>query len=161
MSGVREWSLVICFAALSATMLQSMVPNGSMERMARFVIGAFVICALIAPVSRIVPQLRISLNQNSRTTESGGNTGLNSTVGSQYRAAAEQSITGLVYAELKHLGVKYKNVQVMMDTDANGSISITKIIVELPKESSKDGARVSSSLEKTLGIKTEVVSDEG
>ena len=63
MSGIREWTTVICLAALVAAVLQSLVPNGSMERMAKFVIGAFVICALISPLSKMIPQIGVTLRR--------------------------------------------------------------------------------------------------
>lgn len=159
MNGIREWSTVVCLAALAAAMLQSMIPNGSMERMAKFVIGAFVICAMIVPISRALPQIRFSLNQSSARIQNSGR--LSSEVEKQYREAARQSITGLVNSELGRMGIKCKNVQVFMDTDENGSISISKVIVTIAKESAAGRAGISSALQKTLGIQTEVVSDEG
>lgn len=159
MNGVREWAAVICMAALAAAMLQSLAPGGSMERMARFVIGAFVICAMIAPISKALPQLRLGLERVSPGAREDGR--LNSTVKRQYRDAAEQSVKGLVAAEVGRMGIKCKNVQVIMDTDENGSISITKVVVTIGKESAAGRANVSSALQKTLGIQTEVVSDEG
>ena len=159
MNGIREWSAVVCLSALAASMLQSLIPNGSMERMAKFVIGAFVICAMIAPVSKALPQIRAGLNQNAARMESGGR--LNSEVERQYRDAAQRSIAGLVTSELGRMGVKCKNVRVIMDTEENGSISINKVIVTVGKESVAGRAGVKSALEKALGIQTEVVSDEG
>ncbi|WP_411676761.1 stage III sporulation protein AF [Caproicibacter sp.] len=159
MNGVREWATVICLAALSAAMLQSLVPNGSMERMARFVIGAFIICALVAPISKAVPQIRAGLETENHPAKE--NERLNSTVDRQFEDAAQQSITGLVHSELKRMGINCKNVQVIMDTDENGSISINKVVVTVDGEAASGRAGVSSALEKTLGIKTEVVSNEG
>ncbi|XOQ44413.1 MAG: Stage III sporulation protein AF [Clostridium sp.] len=159
MSGIREWAMVICLAALSAAMLQSLVPSGSMERMAKFVIGAFIICALISPISRAAPQINAMLKTEGRPAEE--NKMLNSTVNEQFEEAARQSIIGLVQSELKRMGIFCKNVQVIMDTNDNGSISINKVIVTLDREEVSGHADVSSELEKTLGIKTEVVSDEG
>ena len=159
MSGVREWATVICLAALSAAMLQSLMPNGSMERMAKFVIGAFIICALISPISQVAPHISTILRTEGRSTQE--NTMLNSTVNHQFEDAARQSITNLVQSELKQMGIFCKNVQVIMDTDADGSISISKVIVTLDREEASGRAGVSSTLEKTLGIQTEVVSDDG
>ena len=160
MNGVREWAAVICMAALTAAMLQNLVPNGSMERMARFVIGAFVICAMIAPISKTLPQLRVAMDRGSPS--GGQNAGrLNSTVERQYRDAAERSVKGLVAAELGRMGIKCKNVRVIMDTDENGSISITKVVATIGKESAAKRGTTSAALQKTLGIQTEVVSDEG
>ena len=159
MSGVKEWATVICLAALSAAMLQSLMPNGPMERMAKFVIGAFILCALIAPISKAVPQIRVGMeSENSSAAE---NDALSSTVDQQLQDAAQQSITTLVRSELKQMGINCKNVQVKMDTKEDGSISINKVIVTVDGKTVPGHAGLSSALGKKLGIQTEVVSDEG
>ena len=159
MSAVREWASVICMAALAAALLQSLAPNGAMERMAKFVIGAFVICAVILPLSKAVP--KFSLNIKSSTEGVSSNTEFGSTVDSQIKVAAHRSISNLITAQLKSMNVRCKNVTVNMDTDANGRISINKVIVTIGKENAADLQRVSASLEKTLGLKTEVITDGG
>jgi hypothetical protein len=158
MNGIREWTTVICLAALVAAMLQSLVPNGSMERMAKFVIGAFVICALISPLSRIIPKIGLSLRGTDTVSES---TRLQSTVEQQVRTATQESITNLVAAELSGIQMKCKNVTVDMDTNDDGSISITKVIVVLDKENAADCQRAAAYLEKELGLKMEVTADVG
>ncbi|MGC7323198.1 stage III sporulation protein AF, partial [Mycobacteroides abscessus subsp. massiliense] len=55
--GIQQWTAVICLAALVAALAQTLIPAGSMERMGKFVVGAFIICVMIAPVSKIVPQI--------------------------------------------------------------------------------------------------------
>lgn len=157
MNSVREWSTIICLAALVAALLQSLVPNGSMERMVKFVIGAFMICAMIVPLTKIVPQISVDIQQNTRTQD---NTQLKSTVEKQLSDAAQESITNLVTEELNNMGIKCKNVHVMMDTKEDGSISINKVVVNLAKEYGADMEKASAHLEKTLGIKTEVSVDE-
>ncbi len=156
MSAVREWSTVICLAALAAALLQSLVPNGSMERMAKFVIGAFFICVIILPLSKAVPQMKLRLNRSSSSVQ---NDRLETTVESQIRSESQKSISNLVTAELSRIHIKCKNVHVDMDTDANGSISITKVTVTLGKKYAAQCQTAADYLEKELGIKTEVVSD--
>lgn len=159
MSAVREWASVICMAALAAALLQSLAPNGAMERMAKYVIGAFIICAIILPLSKAVPKL--SLGIKNSTGEASSNTDFSSAVDSQMQSAARESISNLITAQLKGMNVRCKNVSVNMDTDASGRISINKVIVSIGKENAADRQRVSASLEKTLGLKTEVVADDG
>lgn len=158
MNGIREWTTVICLAAVSAAMLQSLVPNGSMERMAKFVIGAFVICALISPLSKALPQIGAALKDSGTVQES---TRLQSTVEEQTRSAAKASITNLVAAELSSIHMKCKNVDVVMDTNESGSISITKVIVVLDKENTAGCQKAAAWLEKELGLKMEVTADVG
>ena len=158
MSSVKEWSAAICMAALAAAMLQSLVPNGSMERMVKFVIGAFVICAMIQPISKIVPQINLNLQETSKNPV---NSELAGTVENQLTSAAQDSIKNLVFTELNKLNIKCENVNAIMDTNEDGSISINKVVVILAKGYDGDCKKASDHLEKTLGLKMEVTADDG
>lgn len=158
MNVVREWSTAICMAALVAAILQSLIPNGSMERMVKFVIGAFVICALIVPITKIIPIIKINLQETTSVNDSPN---LKGTVEKQLHSAAQDSITNLVNTELNNIDIKCKNVNVIMDTNDDGSISINKVVVILAKGYGGETQKASAHLEKTLGIKTEVTADEG
>ena len=158
MNSVKEWSAAICMAALAAAMLQSLVPNGSMERMVKFVIGAFVICVLIQPLSKIVPQINVDLQE---TTKKPANSQLANTVKNQMSTAAQDSIKNLVITELNNLNIKCKNVNAIMDTNEDGSISINKVVVILAKGYDGDCKKAADHLEKTLGLKMEVIADDG
>lgn len=158
MNAVKEWTSVICMAALIASLLHGLVPNGSMERMIRFVIGAFIICAMLQPLGKAIPEIRVKWNTEE---ENPVNSRLETTVQEQTKSAAQESIKNLVVAELSGIHIKCKNVRVMMDTDADGRISINRVIVELEKGYEADRQRASDHLTKVLGLKMEVTADEG
>jgi Stage III sporulation protein AF (Spore_III_AF). len=156
MSAVKEWSAAICIAVLAAALLQNLVPNGSMERMIRFVIGAFVICVLIQPVASIVPQIDFNLQEPAQGSTP---THLQETVNTQLSDAAQQSIRNMVTAELGRIGIKCENVSVIMDTHEDGSISINKVVVTLAKGYGASCDTAAGQLEKVTGLKMEVTAD--
>lgn len=156
MNGVREWSAMICLAGLVAALVQGLIPNGSMERIAKFILGAFIICVLIGPLTSAIPKISLSMGSSASAQR---NQKLDSALDSQARGAAEKSIENLVVSELNRIQVKCKNVRVDMDTNKDGSIQITKIIVTLDKKYAAEQAKTSDWLEKELGIQTEVVTD--
>ncbi len=158
MSPVKEWSVAICMAALAATLLQSLVPSGSMERMVKFIIGAFVICAIIQPLSRIVPEINTGIRDNSKAVY---DTRLKNAVDNQISSAARLSVKNLVTAELNKIDIKCKNVDTIMDTNEDNSISINKVVVILAKGYGSERQKALEHLEKTLGLKTEVTVDDG
>lgn len=160
MNGIQQWTAVICLAALVAALAQSLIPSGSMERMGKFVVGAFILCVIIAPISKLVPQISTSL-QNSSVNNQVQKTQLESTVNNQILEESQKSIKNLVATELSRIHIKCKNVQVVMDTNENDRISINKVIIELDKKDAAEAKTVSDYLEKELEIQTEVVSDGG
>ena len=158
MNAVKEWSAAICMAALAAALLQTLVPSGSMERMVKFIIGAFIICALIQPLAKIVPEISLNLQES---TQHSVNSQLKDTVDTQLSTAAQTSIKNLVMTELNNINIKCENVNVIMDTNEDGSISINKVVVILAKGYDADCQKASDHLEKALGLKMEVTADEG
>lgn len=156
MNAVKEWSAVICMAALIAAMLQNLVPSGSMQRMVKFVIGVFIICVLIVPLKKITPIIQLDIDED---TNSINNSQLKNTVDNQYSLAVKESITNLVMTELNSINIKCKNVNVIMDTNEDKRISINKVVVNLAKGYGSECKKAQNHLEKVLGLKTEVTSD--
>lgn len=48
MNGIKEWSAILCLAALASCMLEMIIPSGRMEKIMRFVLGGFLLCAMIS-----------------------------------------------------------------------------------------------------------------
>lgn len=160
MKGIQQWTAIICFAALAAALARSLLPSGPMERMGRFVAGALMICAMISPISKFVPQLRLSA-PSAGSASSVQNEDLSSAVGDAQEEAAEGSIARLVQAELARIGIKCKNVRADMDRSEDDSIVINKIIVTLDGKDAEGAGTAKEYLEKELGLKTEVVANGG
>ncbi|MCI1955496.1 MAG: stage III sporulation protein AF [Oscillospiraceae bacterium] len=160
MSGIQQWTAVICLAALVAALAQGLIPAGSMERMGKFVVGAFVLCVMIVPVFKAVPKIGAGL-ESANSGGQGQDTRLESTVNSQVMEESQKSVANLVTAELSRIRIKCKNVRVVMDTNRDGRISINKVIVTLDKKDAADAESAAEYLKKELGLKTEVVSDGG
>jgi hypothetical protein len=158
MKEIQQWTMVICLAALTASLAQSILPAGSMERMGKFVVGAFIICVMVSPLSKFAPQIRMSINSGGDWKAS-QNTQLQTTVNDQLKQATQESIQNLVTAELARIQIKCKNVSVIMDTKEDGRISINKVIVTLPKKDVAKTKTAQDYLVKELGLQTEVVAD--
>lgn len=155
MSAIQNWSIVICLAALIAALFQSLTPDGAMERMMKFVIGAFIIAALITPLTSTIPQLSLDLLEGQEALQE-NNTEFSSKVDQQLMDASQASITNLVTAELGRINIKCKNVSVDMDTNEDGSIVINQIHVKII---SGNCGKAQQHLQEVLGLKTEVTSD--
>lgn len=158
MNAVRAWSLTICMAALIAALLQYLLPGGSMERMAKFVTGAFFLCVLIVPIANIAPQISSAFWQNTQTDP---DTEFSSMVEGQIQDTAQQSIRNLIIAELEKIQIKCKNVSVIMDTDETSSIVINKVVVVLASGEESNITRAKEHLSSVLGLQTEVTVDDG
>lgn len=157
MSGIREWSSVIVLAALAAGILQYLMPSGSMEKVTRLVIGAFVICSILVPVGKLVKQADVQAFAQGNSILP--NVQYQDTVYKQTIDAAQAAVRTVVIASLTEKGIQCKNVALSMDTNEDGRISITKVFVSLDQ---KDLSRIQETkklLEQELGLTTEVTAD--
>ncbi len=157
MNAVQTWTLAVCFSVLAVSLLQYLLPKGSMEKMMRFLVGTFLVCAFLYPVKEWIPQIpqwvQFPTYQNNYEDFS-------SLVEEQQIQAAEMSIKNLVSAEMNDLGIPYKNIGVDMDIEENGSIGINRISIELEDGYQGYGLRVCSLLSEKLGVEVEVEGNE-
>ena len=157
MNAVRTWSAAICFAVLAAAVLRYLAPPGSMEKMLRYVTGAFLVCAMAFSLKSVLPQIPSFFSLSFRYDEPAD---FSSFVEEQSLAAAQESVERLTEAELKKMGISHKNIHADMDKQEDGSIGITRIQIWLESGYEGYGARVESELSGAFGVPVEVVSSE-
>lgn len=149
---VKEWSTIICLAAIVCTILELICPNGKMEKIVKFVLSSFMLCAFISPIANTVPKISLELSNSSKHQ---CDPSFKEKISKQTLNVCRDNIVNLAKKELGRHNIKAKKINVLMDTDDSGSISIIKVVVYLnEKESHKD---VKKFLEDNLGIETEII----
>ena len=149
MNGIKEWSAILCLAALVSCMLEMILPSGRMEKIMRFVLGGFLLCAMISPISKLdfrFPGLEIS---DSSQVQS-----FSAHFEQQMVDAARDNVEGLVGQKLQEAKIPYKKIEAVMDTSGADSIGISKLIVTT--NNPEDKIRIQRYLEENLQIQTEV-----
>lgn len=145
--------MIICLAALASSLLEFISPSGAMEKMVKYVLGAFLLVAIITPIATFSPVFNLNGGGQSADT---GQSGFSDTVQNQYNTAVEDRMKTLVQSQLSEISIRNANVSIMMDTNKDNCISITKIIIDLPNQYTDRQEEVRATVEKNLGIKTEV-----
>lgn len=159
MNGVIQWATVVCLAAVVGAMVELVTPSGRMEKMVRFVLGAFMICAIITPLTgtafKITFDFSATSSQNQEAMDS-----FQQQLDQQTLQVAAGNIKALAQEALQEEGITPQKIEVFMDTSDKDSISITNLMVSL--DQSEEGSRVKARqiLESKLGLPTEVTIDE-
>ncbi len=149
---VKEWSTVICLAAIVCTILELICPNGKMEKIVKFVFSSFMLCAVISPIASTVPKISLEFSNSSKHQ---CDSSFKEKISEQTLNVCRDNIVNLVKNELDKQNINAKKIDVLMDTDNSESISIIKVVIHLSeKESHKD---VKKFLEDNLGIETEII----
>ena len=152
MNIVREWSTIICLAAIVCTMLELMCPDGKTEKMVRFVLAAFLLCAMISPLTGTISKISFDMKTNSAEEN---NSAFKKKVSQTAINVAADNIKELAKTELDQYNISSKKIDVLMDTNDVGSISMIKMKVYLKERQSHHD--VKKILEDKLGIETEIV----
>lgn len=80
---------------------------------------------------------------------------LTDTVNSQIHTAASSGIQNIVTVELAKKGVNCENVELIMDTNEDNSISISKVLVTVSRATMSQDV-LEQQLNGVLGLQTEV-----
>ena len=155
MNYVREWAAIICFASVACTMLELLSPSGKMEKMMRFVFGAFMICAMITPLIGIVDTINLDFKiDHQKNTEVCDFT---EKLKDQEVNLAAENVKNLAMEVLQEIGIKPQKINLFMDTKDKDSISISKITVYLQKQNADRQEEVKRVVQEKLGLHTEIV----
>lgn len=159
MNGVMQWATVVCLAAVVGAMIELITPTGRMEKMVRFVLGGFMICAIITPLTGTATKITFDLpaqTWQSQETAASFQEDLNE----QVLQVAANNIKELAVEALQKEHITAQKIEVFMDTSDESGISINNLVVTLDESRRGDQAQVKKILENTLGLPTEVSIDE-
>ena len=67
MNAVQQWTAGVCLAVLAVSLLQHLMPEGAMRRMAELAAGIFLLCAVLVPAVRALSLIHISLFQSIKS----------------------------------------------------------------------------------------------
>ncbi len=155
MSEITGWASAICFASLACVMLEFLSPSGKMEKMVRFVLSAFMLCALFKPILGISKiKFEFDINKKNNYKVSGIKKGLEN----QTMSIAASNIEKLVENEMEKIKITPKKIQVIMDTSDINSISINRLIIKIDKENLDRQEEIKKLIYKELGLAVEVTS---
>lgn len=158
MSAAQQWTAGICLAVLGVSLLQHLLPEGAMRRMGELAAGLFFLCAVLLPLAGAVPDLPRLFSALPQAEQGEP---VEQAVQEQCERAVRESLTSLITAELSREGIPAAAVQVDVNTQEDGSISITNITVTLPAASAGECERAGSVLSAVLGLEAEVKTDAG
>lgn len=155
MNAIVSWASIICIAAIVGAMLQLLSPSGKMEKMVRFVFGAFMICALLTPLIGTMGKITFDFELDTSALEKTNE--FTNHIDEQIAEAAGNNIRSLTQELLSEKKATAQKIEVFMDTGDNNSISITKIIITLDEEEKSRAGELKKAVEEKLGLTVEIV----
>ena len=155
MDEVRMWAAAVCLTVLAAALLRMVCPEGNFSRLMRVILGAFVLCALIQPVSALAGADWGKVDSEPVMAQA-------ESYAQQAQERSEEimgsSLENLIRTELARAEIPVEKISVLVDTGEDESIRIKQIQICLSRK--EDIERARTLLEESLEMETEVYAGE-
>lgn len=158
MDGVAKWATVIILCAVICLVIEMLLPSGKLEKSVRFVLSAFMICAIIFPFGEMAFGLQVELSRIEVPSDEYEE--FEDSIDDTSIGLAKISISNLISERLKEIDVSAEKIEVNMDSVDKDSISIIEAIIYVSKEYKDNVLLIKSTIEKELEVNCEVVVTE-
>ena len=149
------WAAAVCLTVLAAALLRMVCPEGNFSRLMRVILGAFVLCALIQPVSALAGADWGKADSEPVMAQA-------ESYAQQAQERSEEimgsSLESLIRTELARAEIPVEKISVLVDTGEDESIRIKQIQICLSR--TEDIERARALLEESLELETEVYAGE-
>ncbi len=150
MADLKLWAISLCAAALAGAIMHMIVPNTSLEKMMRLVIGVFFLSCIISPVLARLPDLDLGASGKAEQQVVQIQEGLLRTIDGQ----VDSQMKAVVRTLLMQKGIAPENISFEYNTADKNRISISQIDVMLSPEYTAHEAEIREYINGQTGITT-------
>lgn len=154
---VRRWTTLICLATAACIILELVLPPGKMEKTAHMVIGIFMLCIIMTPLTDRSFRLGFDLGKKIQIPSSEDKTGFPEAVNNQIESFMMDNIRSIVSGVLKDMGIRPKKIDIFMDTNKDNCISFIECKIFIGKDEQDKGMVIKREIKSKLGLETEVI----
>lgn len=149
MQSLIGWATAISAAAVVCVVIELMTPNGKTEKLVRFALGAFMICAMLTPLNTALFNINFKIGDiEDISTQSA----ITNQVNSQVDDMAVNSLKKLITNALSDIDVTPKNIEINFKEDEKESISQVECTIYIGKDNAFKKQEIKSTLKQNLGI---------
>lgn len=157
MDSISAWAAVICIAVAICTIVSLISPSGNLGKMMGFVLGLFMLCALIVPVNKSFQNISFDLSQIDFSDFSDQNSSLLSDkISKQTEELGKESVKQLTEKILKKNKISYKKIEVITDIEEDNSISIVLVKVYIDRSLKNEKIKIKKILSEQLSLNIDV-----
>lgn len=135
MIGLGAVAVAICCASLICTLVSNFISDGSMKRVLNLILGAFMVCSLIVPVSTAIKSINSDYDQSLEAEEYSAtdDEAYNKRVVELTRQNLEQALTAI----LSQNGVYPDKTEIILSVCEDNSIIISQARIYIDKENTQ------------------------
>lgn len=160
MSALKTWVFSICVASIVGAIVQMLIPNGSMEKVMKVVVGIFFLSCVFVPLVTLLPNIEYDFELDSGDEVKRIAENMDYVTANQTIEYANTKITDAISYTLDRNNINYKKIDVNYNIAEDSSISINEIEITMEEEYKGQATEAASLLERETGIKTFVSIEE-
>ncbi|MEE0930336.1 MAG: stage III sporulation protein AF [Acutalibacteraceae bacterium] len=153
MQEITLWANAVCAVAIVCAIFEMLAPNGNVSKMLNFVLGLFLVVAVLVPFTNLIKLGTIEDNNIDIKQEE---ITFSEQVGDLTIACGKSVIENLVADCLKEKEIKYKKIQVNMDSSTGNSIDIIKVKIYLSTTYRNQITEIQNIVKEKTGITPDV-----
>ena len=151
MDGLSAWALSVSICAVIACIVEMMTADTKLEKTVRFVLGAFMLCAIIVPVGDMVSEFS-GVNFDSKMSYN-----ISEDFNEQKISMLKNEISQLVQTTLSSEQIYPQKVEVNMDISEDNCISMVSVTIMLDKKDKEKAVKVTNTIKSELGLECNTV----
>lgn len=160
MSVIKTWIFSVCVAAVVGSIVQMLVPSGSMEKVMKVVVGIFFLSCVFVPLVTIIPNIKYDFEIGTAEQVAQISEGMQQIKNEQIIDYANAQISDAIAGLLDRNNINYKKISVDYNITTDSSISINEIEITMQNDYNGQAKQATLLLEKETGIKTFVSVEE-
>ena len=153
---MKEWSSLIILSCAACTLIEFLIPKGSVGKVMNMILGAFMICAVITPLTFKGSSLALKA-PNFETKKAVPPKNFLEKATNRAESMVEKSVKSIISGVLADKKIKHQKIEVFTDKNEKPGISIIKCKVFVQKEDITSKEDIKNEIENKLRIETEVL----
>lgn len=157
MDSVKEAAVCICVCCILCGAVKMLTPSTSFDKLIKLAVGAFLVCSVVAPVSRAIeeiksPQIAVSVIEENKKVEDAVVTFTSEMLSSV--------VSGQIESALLSENTEAQDIKIYMDILEDGSISISQAEVTLSEEDYRKRDELSQAVYSRTGVNVRFITEE-
>ena len=151
MQNIKGWSLIICLATISCTIIELLLPPGKMSKTMYIIISLFILCCGVFSLSNLqVPNIfsKPKITKNSDFLNS---------MDFQISNLACENIKTIVERKLSDIGVIPKKIEIFMDTIKDNCILMIRCNIYIENKYQNSKQDIYKAISEKLNIPTKII----
>lgn len=157
MKGLFSVVVVVCASSLICTLVSTFVTDGSTKKIVNLVLGAFIVCSLIAPVMSAVSSVDVNLSgyDTSDSIISSNDEAYSKEIIKQTQTNLENSAKDILLQN----GISINSCKIILANEDENRIIISSISIYISKDDADNSQSIQEIIKDNFGITPSIMTE--